>query len=166
MIQTLQAIRGMNDILPDDAEQWEEFEALIRDWLHSYGYRPIRMPIVESTDLFSRAIGEVTDIVEKEMYSFEDRLNGEQLTLRPEGTASCVRAALQHNLLYDGGITFKVTKNIQINFPLIACEDFRNNYNSVYSDKSAFVKWANRITFVFNINNMNPIKAVQNFSAN
>ncbi len=71
-----------------------------------------------------------------------------------------------HNLLYDGGITFKVTKNIQINFPLIACEDFRNNYNSVYSDKSAFVKWANRITFVFNINNMNPIKAVQNFSAN
>jgi len=98
----LQAIRGMNDILPDDAEQWEEFESLIRDWLHSYCYRPIRMPIVESTDLFSRAIGEVTDIVEKEMYSFEDRLNGEQLTLRPEGTASCVRAALQHNLLYDG----------------------------------------------------------------
>ncbi len=102
MTQLLQAIRGMNDILPDDAEQWEEFEALIRDWLFGYGYRPIRMPIVESTDLFSRAIGEVTDIVEKEMYSFEDRLNGEQLTLRPEGTASCVRAALQHNLLYDG----------------------------------------------------------------
>ena len=100
--QTLQAIRGMNDILPADAERWEAFEALIRDWLSAYGYRPIRMPLVEPTPLFSRAIGAVTDIVEKEMYSFEDRLNGEQLTLRPEGTASCVRAVLQHNLLYDG----------------------------------------------------------------
>ena len=102
MTQTLQAIRGMNDILPDEAELWEQFEALVRDWLRAYGYRPIRMPLVEPTPLFSRAIGEVTDIVEKEMYSFEDRLNGEQLTLRPEGTASCVRAVLQHNLLYDG----------------------------------------------------------------
>jgi histidyl-tRNA synthetase len=102
MTQTLQAIRGMNDILPDDAELWEEFEALIRDWLHAYGYRPIRMPLVEPTPLFSRAIGEVTDIVEKEMYSFTDSLNGDSLTLRPEGTASCVRAVLQHNLLYDG----------------------------------------------------------------
>ncbi|MBL8487612.1 MAG: histidine--tRNA ligase [Rhodocyclaceae bacterium] len=102
MSQTLQAIRGMNDILPDDAELWEEFEDLVRQWLRAYGYRPIRMPIVEPTPLFSRAIGEVTDIVEKEMYSFEDRLNGEHLTLRPEGTASCVRAVLQHNLLYDG----------------------------------------------------------------
>ncbi len=100
--QTLQAIRGMNDILPADAERWEAFEALIRDWLAAYGYRPIRMPLVEPTPLFARAIGDVTDIVEKEMYSFEDRLNGEQLTLRPEGTASCVRAVLQHNLLYDG----------------------------------------------------------------
>lgn len=102
MSQTLQAIRGMNDILPDDAELWEEFEALIRDWLRAYGYRPIRMPLVEPTPLFSRAIGEVTDIVEKEMYSFTDSLNGDSLTLRPEGTASCVRAVLQHNLLYDG----------------------------------------------------------------
>ena len=102
MSQTLQAIRGMNDILPDAAERWEAFEALIRDWLAAYGYRPIRMPLVEPTPLFARAIGAVTDIVEKEMYSFEDRLNGEQLTLRPEGTASCVRAVLQHNLLYDG----------------------------------------------------------------
>ena len=102
MSQTLQAIRGMNDILPNDAERWEAFEALIRDWLSAYGYRPIRMPLVEPTPLFARAIGAVTDIVEKEMYSFEDRLNGEQLTLRPEGTASCVRAVLQHNLLYDG----------------------------------------------------------------
>ena len=102
MSQALQAIRGMNDILPDEAELWEEFESLVRGWLRAYGYRPIRMPLVEPTPLFSRAIGEVTDIVEKEMYSFEDRLNGEQLTLRPEGTASCVRAVLQHNLLYDG----------------------------------------------------------------
>ena len=100
--QTLQAIRGMNDILPADAERWEAFETLIRDWLAAYGYRPIRMPLVEPTPLFARAIGAVTDIVEKEMYSFTDSLNGEQLTLRPEGTASCVRAVLQHNLLYDG----------------------------------------------------------------
>ena len=101
MSQQLQAIRGMNDILPDEAELWEQFEELVRDWLRSYGYRPIRMPLVEPTPLFARAIGEVTDIVEKEMYSFTDSLNGEQLTLRPEGTASCVRAILQHNLLYD-----------------------------------------------------------------
>lgn len=102
MTSTLQAIRGMNDILPIDAELWEQFEETVRDWLRAYGYRPIRMPLVEPTELFSRAIGEVTDIVEKEMYSFQDALNGEKLTLRPEGTASCVRAALQHNLLYDG----------------------------------------------------------------
>jgi histidyl-tRNA synthetase len=102
MSDTLQAIRGMNDILPAAAERWEAFEELIRDWLSAYGYRPIRMPLVEPTPLFARAIGAVTDIVEKEMYSFTDSLNGEQLTLRPEGTASCVRAVLQHNLLYDG----------------------------------------------------------------
>ena len=103
MSQTLQAVRGMNDILPADAETWEYFEEIVRGWLQSYGYRPIRMPIVEPTPLFKRAIGEVTDIVEKEMYSFEDALNGEQLTLRPEGTASCVRAAIQHNLIPAGG---------------------------------------------------------------
>ncbi len=102
-IQALQAVRGMNDILPDEAEVWEHFEDIVRDWLKSYGYRPIRMPIVEPTPLFKRAIGEVTDIVEKEMYSFEDALNGEQLTLRPEGTASCVRAVIQHKLLHGGG---------------------------------------------------------------
>ncbi|MDD3353770.1 histidine--tRNA ligase [Zoogloea sp.] len=100
MSKTLQAVRGMNDILPDEAEIWEQFEEIVRNWLHGYGYRPIRMPIVEPTPLFKRAIGEVTDIVEKEMYSFEDALNGEHLTLRPEGTASCVRAAIQHNLLF------------------------------------------------------------------
>ncbi len=99
--ETLQAVRGMNDILPDEAALWLWFEEVVRDWLHSYGYRNIRMPLVEPTSLFKRAIGEVTDIVEKEMYSFEDALNGDLLTLRPEGTASCVRAALQHNLLYN-----------------------------------------------------------------
>ena len=98
---TLQAVRGMNDILPDEAGLWLWFEDTVRAWLEGYGYRNIRMPLLEPTALFKRAIGEVTDIVEKEMYSFEDRLNGDQLTLRPEGTASCVRAALQHNLLYN-----------------------------------------------------------------
>ena len=98
MSQTLQSVRGMNDILPDEAEFWELFEDTVRSWLKTYGYRPIRMPIVEPTPLFKRAIGEVTDIVEKEMYSFEDSLNGEQLTLRPEGTAGCVRAVIQHGL--------------------------------------------------------------------
>jgi histidyl-tRNA synthetase len=98
MSQTLQAVRGMNDILPDEASFWELFEDTIRSWLKGYGYRPIRMPIVEPTPLFKRAIGEVTDIVEKEMYSFVDGLNGEALTLRPEGTAGCVRAVIEHNL--------------------------------------------------------------------
>lgn len=98
MSKTLQAVRGMNDILPAEAEFWELFEDTVRSWLKAYGYRPIRMPIVEPTPLFKRAIGEVTDIVEKEMYSFVDGLNGEALTLRPEGTAGCVRAAIQHSL--------------------------------------------------------------------
>jgi histidyl-tRNA synthetase len=98
MSTRLQAVRGMNDILPDEAESWEWLEDVLRGWLKSYGYRPIRMPIVEPTPLFKRAIGEVTDIVEKEMYSFVDSLNGEALTLRPEGTAGCVRAVIQHNV--------------------------------------------------------------------
>ena len=92
----------MNDVLPDQAPLWEYFEQTVRDWLGGYGYRNIRMPVLEKTDLFVRSIGEVTDIVEKEMYTFVDQLNGESLTLRPEGTASCVRAAIQHNLLYSG----------------------------------------------------------------
>ena len=92
----------MNDILPDQAQWWERFEDTVRDWLHAYGYRNIRMPVLERTDLFVRSIGEVTDIVEKEMYTFVDQMNGESLTLRPEGTASCVRAAIEHNLLYPG----------------------------------------------------------------
>ncbi|MBA3997824.1 MAG: histidine--tRNA ligase [Candidatus Accumulibacter sp.] len=99
MSQNIQSVRGMNDILPGEAEFWELFEETVRSWLKSYGYRPIRMPIVEPTPLFKRAIGEVTDIVEKEMYSFVDSLNGEPLTLRPEGTAGCVRAVIQHNLI-------------------------------------------------------------------
>ncbi|TXH28877.1 MAG: histidine--tRNA ligase [Elusimicrobia bacterium] len=100
---TLQSVRGMNDILPDEAEAWELFEETVRSWLKSYGYRPIRLPIVEPTPLFQRAIGEVTDIVEKEMYSFVDSLNGEPLTLRPEGTAGCVRAVIQHHLIAQQG---------------------------------------------------------------
>ncbi len=92
----------MNDVLPEHAPLWEYFEDTVRGWLRQYGYRNIRMPILEKTDLFVRSIGEVTDIVEKEMYSFVDQLNGESLTLRPEGTASCVRAVIEHNLLYNG----------------------------------------------------------------
>ncbi|HVW64794.1 MAG TPA: ATP phosphoribosyltransferase regulatory subunit, partial [Nitrosospira sp.] len=102
MARTIQAIRGMNDILPDEIYLWEFFEQTVRECMAAYGYRNIRMPIVEQTDLFVRSIGSVTDIVEKEMYSFSDSLNGDSLTLRPEGTASCVRAALEHNLLYAG----------------------------------------------------------------
>jgi histidyl-tRNA synthetase len=98
----IQAVRGMNDILPGEAESWLAFEAAVHAWLARYGYRNIRMPIVEQTQLFRRAIGEATDIVEKEMYSWRDELNDEQLTLRPEGTASCVRAAIEHSLLHDG----------------------------------------------------------------
>ena len=102
MTQQLQSVRGMNDILPDEADLWERFDEVVGDWLRAYGYRPIRLPIVEPTPLFARAIGAVTDIVEKEMYSFEDSLNGEKLTLRPEGTAGCVRAVIQHGLLNRG----------------------------------------------------------------
>ncbi len=93
----------MNDVLPGEASLWEFFEDTVRDWLAQYGYRGMRMPVLEKTELFVRSIGEVTDIVEKEMYTFVDQLNGESLTLRPEGTASCVRAAIQHNLIYGGG---------------------------------------------------------------
>ncbi|MEW5966370.1 MAG: histidine--tRNA ligase [Pseudomonadota bacterium] len=103
MSNIIQSVRGMNDLLPDAADTWQGFEAIVRDWLRRYGYREMRTPILEHTGLFKRAIGEVTDIVEKEMYTFVDELNGESLTLRPEGTASSVRAVIQHNLLYDGG---------------------------------------------------------------
>src|SRR5512137_3054963 len=98
----LAAVRGMNDLLPADASVWEWFEARVTDWVRSYGYQLIRTPMLENTELFVRGIGEVTDIVEKEMYSFEDKLNGENLTLRPEFTAGTVRASVEHNLTYDG----------------------------------------------------------------
>ena len=96
----IQAIRGMNDILPEQTPVWQFVESKVRAVLGNYGYQEIRMPVVEQTDLFKRSIGEVTDIVEKEMYTFEDR-NGDSLTLRPEGTAGCVRAAEEHGLLFN-----------------------------------------------------------------
>ncbi|MDF2784979.1 MAG: hisS [Pantoea eucrina] len=100
MAKNIQAIRGMNDFLPADTAIWQRIEGTLKQVLASYGYSEIRLPIVEHTPLFSRAIGEVTDVVEKEMYTFEDR-NGESLTLRPEGTAGCVRAGIEHGLLYN-----------------------------------------------------------------
>lgn len=100
MSKKIQAIRGMNDILPAQSVVWRHLESTVKDVLGRYGYGEIRLPIVEYTDLFKRSIGEVTDIVEKEMYTFEDR-NGESLTLRPEGTAGCVRGAEQHGMLYN-----------------------------------------------------------------
>ncbi len=97
----LAAIRGMNDVLPGSSGRWEQLEHLVREWLRSYGYCNMRTPVLEHTRLFTRGIGEVTDIVEKEMYTFTDSLNGESLTLRPEFTAGMVRATIEHNLLYD-----------------------------------------------------------------
>jgi histidyl-tRNA synthetase len=99
--QKVAAIRGMNDVLPGTGARWEQFEGIVRDWLHAYGYRNMRTPVLEQTRLFARGIGEVTDIVEKEMYTFTDALNGESLTMRPEMTAGIVRASIEHNLLYD-----------------------------------------------------------------
>ncbi len=98
--QAIQAIRGMHDVLPEQSPLWHYVENNIREVLSAYGYQEIRLPIVEKTALFKRAIGEVTDIVEKEMYTFEDR-NGDSLTLRPEGTAGCLRACLEHGLLHN-----------------------------------------------------------------
>ena len=103
MADKLTAVKGMNDILPPESARWEALETAVRDVMRLHAYRNIRTPIVEPTALFVRGLGEVTDIVEKEMYSFEDRLNGEQLTLRPESTAGVVRAVVEHNLLYEGG---------------------------------------------------------------
>jgi histidyl-tRNA synthetase len=98
--QAIQAIRGMHDILPEQSPYWHKVETIIKQVLGNYGYQEIRFPIVEKTELFKRSIGEVTDIVEKEMYTFEDR-NGDSLTLRPEGTAGCLRACLEHGLLHN-----------------------------------------------------------------
>jgi len=99
----LTAVKGMNDVLPGESAKWEWLEGIVRNLMARYAYRNIRTPIVEPTALFVRGLGEVTDIVEKEMYSFEDRLNGEALTLRPESTAGVVRAVVEHNMLYEGG---------------------------------------------------------------
>lgn len=99
-MKKMQSIRGMNDLLPEESPVWQYIERSVANLLVRYGYREIRFPIIESTDLFKRSIGEVTDIVEKEMYTFNDR-NGESLTLRPEGTAGCVRACEQHGLLFN-----------------------------------------------------------------
>jgi histidyl-tRNA synthetase len=101
MATTLTAVRGMNDVLPDEARLWERFEDSARAVFAQYGYRNIRVPIVEQTPLFVRGIGDATDIVEHEMYTFEDKLNGESLTLRPEATAGIVRAAIEHSLTYE-----------------------------------------------------------------
>lgn len=100
MASNIKSIRGMHDILPEQSGSWAAFENTVKDILSSYGYKEIRMPIVESTELFKRSIGDVTDIVEKEMYTFDDR-NGDSLTLRPEGTAGCVRACMQNGLLHN-----------------------------------------------------------------
>lgn len=99
-MKKIQAIRGMNDLLPEQTAVWQYVEEVVRKILARFAYREVRFPILEQTELFKRSIGEVTDIVEKEMYTFADR-NGESLTLRPEGTASCVRACEQHGLLYN-----------------------------------------------------------------
>ena len=103
MAEKLLAVKGMNDVLPPESAQWEWLESVVRSLMVRYAYRNIRTPIVEPTPLFVRGLGEVTDIVEKEMYSFEDRLNGEALTLRPENTAGVVRAVVEHSMLYEGG---------------------------------------------------------------
>ena len=103
MADTLQAVKGMNDILPPESARWEWLEDVVRRLMRRYGYQNIRTPIVEPTALFVRGLGEVTDIVEKEMYSFVDAMNGDKLTLRPENTAGVVRAAIEHSMLYDGG---------------------------------------------------------------
>ncbi|HGF7184799.1 TPA: histidine--tRNA ligase [Vibrio cholerae] len=100
MTKTIQAIRGMNDCLPTQSPLWQKVEGVVKNVISAYGYSEVRMPIVEMTHLFSRAIGEVTDVVEKEMYTFEDR-NGDSLTLRPEGTAGCVRSGIENGLLYN-----------------------------------------------------------------
>lgn len=100
MAKTIQSIRGMHDILPEQSAAWQHLENTVRQLVGRYGYREIRTPILEVTELFKRAVGEVTDIVEKEMYTFEDR-NGDSLSLRPENTASCVRAGIEHGLFYN-----------------------------------------------------------------
>ena len=104
MGQTIKSIKGVRDILPDAVHHWHFLEHHVRELTAAYGYREMRTPLLEKTDLFKRSIGDVTDIVEKEMYSFEDR-NGDLLSLRPENTASCVRAAIQHGMLTNNQVS-------------------------------------------------------------
>ena len=103
MADPIKAVKGMNDILPPESARWEWFEDIVRRLMRRYAYQNVRTPILEHTPLFVRGLGEVTDIVEKEMYSFTDSMNGDPLTLRPEGTAGVVRAMVEHSALYDGG---------------------------------------------------------------
>jgi len=112
MAEQIRAVKGMNDILPPDSARWEWFEAKVRTLMACYGYANVRTPIVEPTALFVRGLGEVTDIVEKEMYSFEDAMNGDRLTLRPEATAGIVRAMVEHNALYNGPL--RVWSNVSL----------------------------------------------------
>lgn len=100
MSKSIQSVRGMHDVLPDETAAWQRLEAALQGLMTDYGYREIRLPLLEKTELFARSIGDVTDIVEKEMYTFEDR-NGDSLSLRPEGTAGCVRAGIQHGILHN-----------------------------------------------------------------
>ena len=102
MPEKFQSIKGFYDILPEHTALWHKLEDTARRVLAQYGYRNIRLPAVEPTELFVRSVGEHTDIVEKEMYSWQDQLNGDRLTLRPEGTAGCVRAVVEHSLTYNG----------------------------------------------------------------
>jgi histidyl-tRNA synthetase len=112
MTEQIRAVKGMNDILPPDSARWEWFEARVRALMARYGYANVRTPVVEPTALFVRGLGEVTDIVEKEMYSFEDAMNGDRLTLRPEATAGIVRAMVEHNALYNGPL--RVWSNVSL----------------------------------------------------
>ena len=100
MSKSIQSVRGFNDLLPERTPAWQHVEGVLKDVLHAYGYEEIRLPLLEHTELFARSIGAATDIVEKEMYTFDDR-NGDSLTLRPEGTAGCVRACIEHGLLHN-----------------------------------------------------------------
>ena len=134
MAQKIQSIKGFYDILPEATPLWQRLESTASRMLGSYGYNNIRMPLVETTDLFVRSVGEHTDIVEKEMYAWTDELNGDKLTLRPEGTAGCVRAVIEHSLTYNGpqrlwysGAMFRhenVQKGRQRQFHQIGCEAF------------------------------------------
>lgn len=151
MSQKIQSIKGFYDILPEATPLWFKLEDTARKVLAQYGYNNIRMPIVESTDLFVRSVGEHTDIVEKEMYAWEDKLNGDKLTLRPEGTAGCVRAVIENNLTYNGpvrlwysGAMFRhenVQKGRQRQFHQIGVEAFGFESPKVDAEQIVMLAW-------------------------